>query len=567
MPDLAFTAADLKRLAGDTVFKRGEDYARSDAVRLSLVTPERIEASVVGSEIYEVTLEIPRAGEIEAGCTCPHADEGNFCKHAVAAGLAALKQGVSGKTGPKRPSDKELLADHLAAMSKETLHARLMKAADAEPRLKRALVSEAIAARSSVEDTAAWRRLIDNTFRAARTVSWESAGDFPEALDGLESSFRSVLSPKTAPLFLDLIEEIIPRAEKATEEVHDENGEVLGALEGLARLHRDACATAGLAPEALAERLFAFETGERSEFVSFGPEPYKDALGPVGLRRYRELVEGLARETPSTKDPHWRLDDLRSTLAKLCGDTDARIALIEAQPHHRLSSILDILLEAGRADEALARAERARDANPRSLESAVGDFLIATYAKAGRHSDALAVAREDYAASPDIAGYKRLIDLARVVGCERETRETAVAQSLARPRIPSYDGLMLSEGRRGPDRNLRVEIALWENDLDAGVAAADAGSVRQAVLNRLAAALVPVRPADSLRIRQRIVASLLHTTNAKNYPDVVAQVDAMHESFRTGPLADAFAAFLKDLRATHGAKRSLMAMLEGKRKR
>lgn len=169
------------------------------------------------------------------------------------------------------------------------------------------------------EDKAPWRRLIETTFRTTRTMGWESAGDFPEALAGVESAFRSVLSTKTAPLFLDLIEEVIRRAEKASEEVRDEAGRLAESLKRLGDLHRDACPLAGLAPEALAERLFALEIGHCAESVSFGPENYVEVLGPAGLRRYRELVEEKARMIPDDRDLH----ALRSTLAGLCGDTDA----------------------------------------------------------------------------------------------------------------------------------------------------------------------------------------------------------------------------------------------------
>lgn len=566
MPDFPFTASDLRRLAGDTVFKRGEAYVREGAVRLVEVTPGRIEAEVSGSEIYETTLSVDADGEIEADCTCPHADEGNFCKHAVATGLAALasrKDGApaGGAKAKKGDSDKAVLEKHLRAMTRDALEARLRKAMEDDPALKRALTAEALAAKAGPDDRELWRRLIENAFRATRTMGWESAGDFPEALDGLESSFRSVLSPATAPMFLDFIEEIIVRGEEATDGgQYDPEGEVADALERLGMLHRDACKLAGFTPEVLAERLFKLETQGRLEFVGFGPDDYAEALGPAGLLRYRELVEELAKKSSGSKDD-WRLTSLRSKLAELTGDVDGRIAILESRPHASVFQIITILREAGRESEALTRAERALRENKNGPGYETIGYLIDSYSKAGRHADAVSVAKIDFIRSPDLSGYKRLLALGRTAGCEAGERETAL-KFLADRKADARDRFFYENRGGKPDRTLRIEIALWENDLQAGLAAYDEGWVSPVVSEQLASSLSSAYPADSLRIRRRRINALLEHTDAKTYPDVARQLGAMLDTANAAGTAGEVVKYIREIREKHRAKRSLMALFD-----
>lgn len=62
MSDLRFSSTDLRRLAGDTVFARGQKYHRDGAVELDTVTADRVDATVAGTDTYKVALCIGEAG-------------------------------------------------------------------------------------------------------------------------------------------------------------------------------------------------------------------------------------------------------------------------------------------------------------------------------------------------------------------------------------------------------------------------------------------------------------------------------------------------------------------------
>ncbi|WP_146108833.1 SWIM zinc finger family protein [Chromatium okenii] len=78
-------------------------------------------------------------------CTCPHADDGNFCKHCVAVGLTWLT-GMTNFNKTEVETDEKPPADSLAenprlsrSTSAETLIKLLLDAAQYDERIYRSL--------------------------------------------------------------------------------------------------------------------------------------------------------------------------------------------------------------------------------------------------------------------------------------------------------------------------------------------------------------------------------------------------------------------------------------------
>ena len=71
------------------IYKRGERYYEEGDVSDLKCTEKQITADVYGSDIYEVTIDL-EDGQVEGmDCTCPYAEQGEYCKHMVAVLLAA----------------------------------------------------------------------------------------------------------------------------------------------------------------------------------------------------------------------------------------------------------------------------------------------------------------------------------------------------------------------------------------------------------------------------------------------------------------------------------------------
>jgi uncharacterized Zn finger protein len=83
-----FDVAALREAAGEKVFARGVAYQRDGQVEIIAVEPLRVPARVLGTEIYRVELT-GRGSELSGECSCPAFSDWGFCKHLVAAALAA----------------------------------------------------------------------------------------------------------------------------------------------------------------------------------------------------------------------------------------------------------------------------------------------------------------------------------------------------------------------------------------------------------------------------------------------------------------------------------------------
>ena len=88
----------LRYLAGEKTFARGEAYHRDGQVEILAVEPGRVLAQVVGTEDYRTELT-GRGKEIGGECSCPAFEDWGFCKHMVAAALAANAAGSDAPAG------------------------------------------------------------------------------------------------------------------------------------------------------------------------------------------------------------------------------------------------------------------------------------------------------------------------------------------------------------------------------------------------------------------------------------------------------------------------------------
>src|SRR5579872_160815 len=91
----------LRRLGGSTSFRRGEDYFSDGHVRSLEEHRGAVVAKVEGTETYRVRLWLEKR-ELAYSCSCPASEDGSFCKHCVAVGLAIIAGRIAPEAKPKR---------------------------------------------------------------------------------------------------------------------------------------------------------------------------------------------------------------------------------------------------------------------------------------------------------------------------------------------------------------------------------------------------------------------------------------------------------------------------------
>jgi uncharacterized Zn finger protein len=120
---LQFTESDVRRMALDQSFERGEAYYASRAVVETEQRGNTVTARVSGSQsdAYRVTVELGASGIQSTRCSCPY-DWGGICKHIVAVLLTLVRKPDSVE---KRPPLDELLVQctkqDLIALVKEMI--------------------------------------------------------------------------------------------------------------------------------------------------------------------------------------------------------------------------------------------------------------------------------------------------------------------------------------------------------------------------------------------------------------------------------------------------------------
>ena len=139
-------------------FARGASYFASGAVVDLVQTRDAIKAHVLGSDEYRVELR-PVRGVLAASCTCPVGKEGEFCKHAVAAGLAWLGRGEDGG------DDLAGVRIHLKTENKEALVDMLVEQAANDPELRARLQTAALRRRPP-SDLKAMKEVVRKAFAA-----------------------------------------------------------------------------------------------------------------------------------------------------------------------------------------------------------------------------------------------------------------------------------------------------------------------------------------------------------------------------------------------------------------
>ncbi len=131
-----FTEPQLKQLADVRSWDRGVRYFNDGRVTAIIENRRDIVAKVMGARRYRVELRVA-GNELVGKCSCPMGDDGVFCKHCVAAGLAYLAG--AGNAGGKAIAKKRTTVSRLRKpedLSLEAWQVALRRQYAAEQKLK-----------------------------------------------------------------------------------------------------------------------------------------------------------------------------------------------------------------------------------------------------------------------------------------------------------------------------------------------------------------------------------------------------------------------------------------------
>jgi uncharacterized Zn finger protein len=562
----------LRRLAGSASFRRGEDYFDEGSVESLQEDRGVIVARVIGTKPYQAKLWAD-GKTLAYSCTCPVADDGEFCKHLVAVGLSARAGTLKPAKNERKP--KLTLKDvraYLEGEEKGALVQMLLETADWDPALRDQLLLKTAKSRHrGGPDVAALKEAIDSAVYPGHYVGWEEAAGYSNGVAAAVETIEDILKDGHAGEALDLSEHALRGVEEVMQSsVDDSDGFMGGLLERLQEIHHAACKEARPDPVALAKRLFAWEM--RTGFDTFyrAVETYADVLGKDGLAEYRKLAEAQwkrlpplqANESDGDKHPRrFRVTSIMERLAEQAGDVDARVAVMSKDLAHAYGylKIAELYRDANRHDAALDWAERGLRAFPQRTDRRLREFLADEYHRRERHEDAMALIWKEFVELPGLDVYKKLKSHADRTESWTAWRERALAS--LREGDTQKESSRLSRWFRR-DHSTLVQVFLWENDVEAAWAEAKAGGCSDDLWMALAEKREKEHPADALAVYQSQVGRILRHASNRAYAEAVGLIRRIQKVMVEAGAEGEFAVYLASVRATHKAKRNLMRLLD-----
>ena len=545
----------LLKVAGDLVYARGEDYVRY--VRGLRTTDFKAYASIQAKNVY--TVELDWSGPLPDGsCTCRHHADGNFCKHLVATGLAAIDTGQVAVDDTASSTAEAALEAAVQAMDVDELRELVMTLAQRDGGVRRLLEIRATTAAGDdahakaeleayVRNTLAFRGFVD--YRR----SFEVAGVASEVLDELENHLNSGAAEVVRPALL----RALTRLRKIIEQADDSSGSIGDECQRAADLYARACRLGEPDPVKLATWLVKFRA-DSPGWPTLVLADFVDSFDEHALGTYRRAVAALDRKLEDRDQwGRFEVDAMLLELADHDGDVDRAVHLLAQREHPQYGAIVDRLRAAGRNEDAVAWIDRAV-ADGRVTSHGGGnaywlspDDVAATYQGLGRIEDAVAVLRADFVRQPSVPTYRVLLDFA--AGIDRADTERTWAFDHAR---------QLASDRYAAGAVL-VQLSLSEGDVDAAWLAADRYGPGWA-WRELADRGAEARPVEAADLYRPQLENDLRHPNTKLYPGIAATLATMAELYERGGRSADFASFIAQIRQDYGRRPSLMKALDAK---
>lgn len=566
----------LRDYADGGSFERGEHYFKSGYVFNLEEYNGKIVAKVSGTHDYKVKLWAEDEDELGYDCNCPYADEGNFCKHCVAVGMAWIakrKGAIKEPSGNKKLSTGlEDIKNYLLTREKTELVEMLMQEVLENETLHGKLRLTVAKSNPKNVDVKAFRKELERVFE---TDEYDDDFDNSEDIENVVESIEGLLDDGHFETVIDLCEHGLKLASEAMNYVHETDGGLETAIDNLQELHLTACEKAKPDVEKLAKRLFNWEISDGYDVFYDASSRYADVLGEKGLRAYRQLLEKEWAEVPALKpgenksfdDNRYRITNMMESWAKADNDIEklVEIKTRDLSSQYRYFEIAETYRENAKYDQTLEWAERGvKDFPKDTLDWRLGDLLATEYHRRGRHDEAMQIIWKRFDERVDFSGYKTLKENADKVtpaSTWQTWREKAlklirekIVQSKIKPANTWY--------HHPQDNSLLVTIFLDENLLEEAWQEAKNGGCAEALWLKLAKTREKEHPTDSLKIYQDRIEPKIKETNNQAYDQAIVWIKEVKRLMAQLGREAEFESYLVTLRVNYKIKRNFIKLLD-----
>jgi uncharacterized Zn finger protein len=611
----------IRAWAGETIFKRGQDYQLRGRVReLAATSSGELLAWVQGSSRYTTRVVLDK-DSLSSNSTCPYS---GTCKHAVAVALAYLNRPDQAPPLPvATPNDPRIVLldrtaaaaviasapptmhepiDHalntfLSALSHQELVALMLDMARRFPELRDALAVRQMLATDNTDQLEA--EVLGRIVAAAAAPGWGDRWDdeaylpdYSPVYDGL----KLLLKRGHADAVVRLGEELLETGIRQVEQTHDD-GETGAAVASCLTLVFQALPRSSLAPheqlgraiDALLRDTYDLCYGAQQVLAQPYPPEAWSIIADELLDRLDDVAGSAERDSLTRDYRRRRLADLAIVALEEAGRDDEIIPLCEREATQSGSyqRLVERLLAVGRSAEAerwaltgIAATERQYPGIASQLREVVctlraqaGDWVMVAALRAEVFFDRPTLqtlqALEQAAEQAQVGTAVRAAALYYLATGELPRREERIINGTAIPAWPLPDtGLPRTERRyplQFPQLGLLIALAASEGRPDEVLRWYDRRSPnRLSGINddMVADAVVHAYPERAAAIWQQLAEAHIVQTNPAAYQEAALFLRKLRRVWAHQGTGAAWRDYLTELRSANRRKRRLVEVLD-----
>jgi uncharacterized Zn finger protein len=565
-------------------FEKGRDYYRSGTIYHPSWQPTTggiaLMAQCIGSDTYNLRVELDAGGVRSAICTCPY-DWGGDCKHIVALLLTYLND-------PNLFSERKSVAELLADLEKDSLIELIENLVEIDPDLYEELESALPVAKAVKQKKSGARKekrqtqVSEQAYRKqVRKILKQSDYDDdryhdywerPAYLQDLEKVLNTatkLLRAGDAEGALIILRVLLEETLEDYDEDVDHEGDAAGFIQDLGMPMAEAILNVEMdkqSHKALQDSMR--ETmGNLSEFIESSELEiiltaleygWDDLPDPDSQwEEYDEedwmLFESLQQARLNVLKQQGRNDEYMQLakkadpesyaleLIKMGQVDDAIKASKKLKKDDEIFSVAQQLREAGNLNEAIALAERGLKLKGDSAYD-IATWLAPLEESQGNHKMALAAYRSAYGVDPDIELYRHV-------------------KKLSGPDWENIRPELIKSAKKVYSLEVAADIHLEENEWDAAIEIAnkDFGSFR--LLEKVANAVISYRPDWVIRVSIKQAESIIEKTQSNLYPDAAEWLERAKKAYKQKGQVEEWKTYINKLRVTYAKRPSLQKAL------
>ncbi len=528
---LPFDEEDVRRWAGDTIFRRGKRYLKEGMVESVEVIGDRVEATVLGSYEPYYSVEIRLGEKPEPYCTCPYDEP--FCKHVVAVLLYLLEEDKV-----ERISLKDI-RKHLQKWPKDRLISLITDLINTYPGARKYVIT---AVQSDLGSSSAEKALL-------RDIRRMYDPDLPEQPGTVVKRYRKEIKPRIEVLLKErgpeavepLLREVVRKLVDAASFYTTDN--VYDAFYDALKLHLKVLNEMEQIPESFIDFVIDLRKMDDGIAGDAAMEEYEHILtSPTLIDRAVEkfLAAGLQEEVEDLYINTGNYEKLR----ELIGEPDSP---------YEYRRLIHALENAGRYEEALALTEEGLKKFPDSdeLKSSLKDL----YVRLGRYEDAFEILKSRFVCSPSYYTYEELKRFAKEYGFWNEGLKGWVLEVMERSIRPLDKAEVFAE--LGDHERLKKVVPKLVELVQSSPSYSDTAL---SFLERIAAS--DPNYAYEVVMTYGMVESLIDMRERKYYEMAAEVLKKAREWVTRGGYGKEFEEYMRELKETHRKKRALMEILK-----